>query len=216
MTDRAQQQELKETKPSRKSKAKAKAKAKAKGRGKGKGGKPTKVKKDSSPKEPKGAKAKAKAKAKQASPTKKSRAKKVKETEVDDDDDDVIPPTSPEGKGNTKKTSYKRPSKAPGSTSKEKPRRSTSSGQAGLEKPSKSSRYTFARRVEPKPEVSKAWWTSLHEAFDKVVKDKVKAPSKLEDGFYVFLVVLLKKGDLKTSNNNNSEGEQVSPRKHNN
>lgn len=125
-------------------------------------------------------------------------------------------PTSPKGKGNTKKTSYKRPSKAPGSTSKEKPRRSTSSGQAGLEKPSKSSRYTFARRVEPKPEVSKAWWTSLHEAFDKVVKDKVKAPSKLEDGFYVFLVVLLKKGDLKTSNNNNSEGEQVSPRKHNN
>ncbi len=179
MTDREKQQELKETKPVRKAKAKAKANAKGKATTKQKGGK----QKGSSPATPKGSKgAKAKAKAKQASSTKKPRGKRVKVSEAGDDDA-VIPPSTSKDNRNSKKDVKKRPAKgAIEPAPKNKSRRSTSSGQAGVEKPSKSSRNTFARRKEPKPEASKAWWTSLHQAFDKVVKPKVLAPSTLEDG----------------------------------
>lgn len=172
-TTRAQQQGVKESKPT-KPKAKAKRKAKAKAKGKAKPGRKPKVTPDS-PKESKNAKG-------------KDRQKQNKSRDVKEDTPKASDKTR-KRKGNTdeekvdKKTGtpMKRPSRRVSGPKTKHGGATASSGQAGIVNPSNPCKRTFARRAEPKNEVSKAWWVSLYQAFDKVVKPKVRVPSTLED-----------------------------------
>lgn len=169
-TTRMQQQGLKESKP----KAKAKGKAQAKGKAKAKPGRKPK----SSPDTPKKSKD-AKGKERQT----KKKAQKVEEV--------VTPKASRKRKGkeNSKtesgekktKTPMKRPSRRVSGPKTKDKGPTAPLGQAVIVNPSNPCKRTFARRAEPKNEVSKAWWASLYQAFDQKVKPRVKFASTLED-----------------------------------
>ncbi len=185
-TSRKQQQDVKESKPV-KAKAKAKTKAAAKEKAtRGRGRKP-KVNPDS-PKESKHRKGKENAK-------KKNKAADVEEVTPKALEKNGKRKGNPNRKNKAKKgeevkaqTPMKRPAQHVSGSKTKHRRPTTASDQVGIVNPSNPDKRTFARRAEPKNQVSKVWWASLYKAFDEVVRPKVKAPSTLEDrvGVVVF------------------------------